>query len=139
MTDFSRCSWTGKLIAECGCKVHASRATRALLWARECFGGAAMNPQSRGYRLLEEAIELAQALGCERAEAHALVDRTFDRPPGELAQEMAQVQLTLDVLAELTESDLAALAEAELARVKTFPVSYWRDRHREKIGQGEIA
>jgi len=38
---------------------------------------------------LEEAVEAAQAAGCERGMAHMLVDFVFDRPAGTISQELA--------------------------------------------------
>ena len=41
---------------------------------------------------------LAQAAGCTKSEAHQLVDYVFDRPVGQLAQELGGTMVTLSLL-----------------------------------------
>src|ERR1700722_5234721 len=94
-----------------------SRGVRTLEWARETFGEVALDPQERALRFLEEAMELAQAAGTTGAQAAALLERTWSRPPGLIPQEAAQVQLTLELVAEVLRVDLDDVAERELARI----------------------
>src|SRR5580704_6605978 len=69
-------------------------------WARMAFGEAeATGIPQRGLRLLEEAIETFQACGGDEAIAHKLVKYVFERPPGQVAQELGGVAVTVLALA----------------------------------------
>jgi hypothetical protein len=74
----------------------------------------------RNHRFLEEALELVQANGCTREDAHALVDYTFGRPVGELAQEVGGVLVTLAALCNAIGCDMATAGDYELDRVQTL-------------------
>lgn len=89
-------------------------------WIQACFGpeiGA--DKTERNHRFIEEALELVQAGGCTVSEAHQLVDYVFNRPVGELNQEVGGVMNTLASLCNVHGIDLDAAAETELARVWT--------------------
>jgi hypothetical protein len=73
----------------------------------------------RNHRFLEEALELVQSLGCTASEAHQLVDYTYDRPQGDVNQEVGGVMVTLAALCLAAGNDMDAGGEAELARVWT--------------------
>lgn len=89
-------------------------------WVVFCFGiETADHNAERGHRFLEEAIELAQANGATRADAHELVDYVFNRPIGEPHQEVGGVMVTLAGLCAAKGIDMSAEAERELARVWT--------------------
>jgi len=70
-------------------------------------------------RFGEEALELQQALGQTRDEAHALVDYVHDRPIGEPAQEMGGTMTTLALLGVVAGLDMVECGETELARCST--------------------
>lgn len=87
-------------------------------WLLECFGAeVAGNKLERSHRMLEEALELGQAVGCTREEAHQLVDYVYGRPVGEAAQEAGGVMLTLAALCRAQGIDMHEAGERELARV----------------------
>lgn len=89
-------------------------------WLLSCFGEAiARDRTERSHRFLEEAIETVQATGTTRSEAHQLVDYVFDRPAGELPQEIGGVMVTLAALCLAHGVDMAEAGEIELARVWT--------------------
>jgi len=89
-------------------------------WMLACFGESiATDVDERNHRFVEEALELAQASGCTRSEAHQLVNYVFDRPIGEITQEVGGVMLTLAALCNAREVNLASAADVELARVWT--------------------
>jgi len=88
-------------------------------WVVQCFGtSAADSKQERGYRFLEEALELAQAGGVTEAEARAMVAHVYSRPVGELVQEVGGSVLTLAALCAAYCVNLEAAAVAELTRAK---------------------
>lgn len=93
---------------------------RVAPWLQECFGPEiAANRIERNHRFLEEALELVQANGCTRDEAHQLVDYVFSRPVGELRQEVGGVMVTLAALCLASGAHMHLDGETELARIWT--------------------
>lgn len=87
-------------------------------WLMACFGEMiAGDREERNHRFLEEALELVQACGCTASEAHQLVDYTFDRPVGELHQEVGGVMVTLAALCLANDADMHAAGWVELNRI----------------------
>lgn len=87
-------------------------------WMLACFGAQiASDARERNHRFLEESLELAQACGCSAQEVHQLVDYVFSRPPGEQAQEVGGVMVTLAALCLAHGLDMHAAGEEELARI----------------------
>ena len=87
-------------------------------WMDACFGpeiGA--DRIERNHRFVEEALELVQACGCTKSEAHQLVDYVFDRPQGDVNQEVGGVMVTLAALCLANGLDMHDAGETELARV----------------------
>ena len=92
--------------------------TRVGEWMRACFPPEAERDASeRTHRFLEEALELAQACGCTKEDAHRLADYVFDRPAGDPAQEAGGAFLTLNALCTALKLDAVDAGETELARV----------------------
>jgi NTP pyrophosphatase (non-canonical NTP hydrolase) len=90
-------------------------------WMDACFGEPIKSDQlERADRFTEEALELAQTMpGFTKDRAHALVDYVFDRPQGEINQEVGGVMVTLAALCNTTGVNIDAAASTELARVWT--------------------
>lgn len=87
-------------------------------WLIRCLGShAALDPTQRNQRFLEEALELVQARGCTESEALQLVRYVYDRPAGEVAQEIGGVMLSLAGLCAASSHNMNACGERELARV----------------------
>lgn len=87
-------------------------------WMLECFGPAiAADLQERGYRFLEEALELVQVSNVSRTDAHKLVDYVYDREEGEPFQEVGGVLVCLASLCTARQLDMNECGEKELARV----------------------
>ncbi|WP_326890459.1 hypothetical protein U8Q06_10020 [Rhizobium beringeri] len=86
-------------------------------WVVSCFPlSAHEDRRERGHRFLEEALELAQASGCSRTDALALVDYVFSRVEGDVAQETGGVMVTLAALSNAQGIDMEDAGEAELGR-----------------------
>ena len=67
--------------------------SRLLLWLHSTFGGRILTDlEERVLRLTEETLELGQAEGMTREQAHALVDQVFDKPKGDVEQEQGKGQ-----------------------------------------------
>ncbi len=88
-------------------------------WAIDVVGErAACSSTERGVRFLEEAIELAQAVGVHGDVVIQLVRAVYDRPPGRARQEVGGTMLTLASLCAAIDVDLIAQAHSELDRVQ---------------------
>ena len=89
-------------------------------WLLQCFGAEiAADTMERNHRYFEESTELVQANGMTRSEAHQLVDYTYDRPVGELNQEIGGAMVTLAALCLSRGIDMHSAGETELARIWT--------------------
>lgn len=90
---------------------------RVNAWLVSCFGDdAAYDRLDRTHRFLEEALELAQAGGCTREDALALLNYVFSRPIGDVTRETGGVMVTLAGMAHAHNVDIEAAGEAELDR-----------------------
>lgn len=115
------------------------RQAEVAAWCAAAFGAdhAASIPQ-RGIRHAEEAIEAAQAAGCEREMVLKLVDYVFDRPAGELRQEIGGSGLTLLALAQAAGFSADEAERVEIARVKAKPLDHFAKRNQVKNDAGFI-
>lgn len=107
------------------------------LWCRRAFGVEhTTNVEQRAVRLLEEAIELHQAAGGQRAMAHKLIDYIYDREPDSIAREVGGVSVTL--LAFCNAAGLSADREEqrEIDRILSKPPEHWRKRNDAKNAAG---
>lgn len=83
-----------------------------------CFGAEITNDKTeRNYRFLEEALELVQSNNCTREDAHALVEYVYDRPAGDLRQELGGAMVTLAALADALRIEMEDCGSQELDRV----------------------
>lgn len=107
---------------------------RVLDWVSACFPDreGIMDPKERNLRFLEEALELVQAGGLDRKDVEAMTAHVFDRPGGELSQEVGGVMVCLAALCAAHRLDMMAEAETELARVWT-KIDRIREKQAEKI------
>lgn len=107
------------------------------LWTIECFGEeeATSIPQ-RALRLLEEAIECAQAAGVDLKMAHKLVDFVYDRPVGEIEQEIGGVSVTLLALAAAVGTSAEFVEQAEVERVLSKSRDIFTQRNAKKNAAG---
>ena len=106
-----------------------------LNWCHQTFGSIALGPVERVTRLLEEAMELAQAAGVTYGLAWRLMDRVFHRPPGKLPQEVGKVQNLLECFAECVGLDAAEEGRREFDRCRKVPQDEWDRRHIAKVEQ----
>jgi hypothetical protein len=86
-------------------------------WLDACFPPEVRSDRTeRAHRFLEEALELAQANGCSREDALALVEYVFGRPVGRPDQEVGGVMVTLAGLCSASEINMDDAGERELER-----------------------
>lgn len=88
-------------------------------WMHHCFGPIIpTNRRERGFRFLEEALELVQTkeIDVTQHEAHQLVDYVYGRPVGQIAQEVGGVIVTLTALCNAVGADMEVCGDNELQR-----------------------
>jgi hypothetical protein len=91
--------------------------SRVERWLAACFPPeVTRDRQERTHRFLEEALELAQANGCTREDAMALVDYVFGRPAGRSDLEVGGVMVTLAGLCSASGINMDEAGNAELER-----------------------
>jgi hypothetical protein len=112
------------------------RQNEAQIWAAEAFGGQDMNHENRAKRFVEEALELAQACGLQRWDVLNVFNHVYDRPPGEVTQEVGGVGVTLLCLCEALHLSADGCERAELSRVQAKPAAHWQARLVEKQAAG---
>mgnify|MGYP003650087347 FL=1 len=86
-------------------------------WLAACFSKEVREDrQERTHRFLEEALELAQANGCSREDAKALVEYVYSRPEGKPELEVGGVMVTLASLCSATGINMGEAGDRELER-----------------------
>lgn len=106
-------------------------------WARRCFGDDHVrNLKIRSLRNLEETVELAQATGLPRETALLCVNKVYDKPVGNVDQEIGGAMMTLVVLANSIGRDPEELLEREVRRVLTKSPDHFAKRNQAKIDIG---
>lgn len=136
----------GVTIEEIRKQTRTTRQRYAMAWAKAAFGAEQSTslPQ-RALRLLEEAVELYQAsvhtVGADaaRARAHELVDFVFERPPGEIGQELGGISVCMLVYAEAADLDVDDMEAKELHRVLNKPIEEFTRRNAAKNAAGFLA
>lgn len=89
-------------------------------WVTSVCGTDARNSlHERVTRVIEEALELAQAEGLSKDAAARLVEFVFSRPAGEPEQEASGLGMTLLSYCAVKDFDLIKIVRAELSRVST--------------------
>ena len=99
---------------------------RVANWVESRIGKSHMQSKERAMRLLEEAIELAQAEGIDSEMTHCQVDHVFGRPAGFSRQEAAGVAVCLLGWCASTGNTLEALALEEIKRIEAKPIEQIR-------------
>jgi hypothetical protein len=106
-------------------------------WVIISFGPEVLNDRDeRGMRLVEEAIELGQAIGLSQERLHVLVDYVYSRPVGHLPQEFGGTAVTLLAAAETCNINVGEELIKEIERVESIPVEHFRAKNRVKKSAG---
>ena len=105
----------------------------SLEWAIRCFTKEHVyNIPVRALRINEEAIEFAQACLVSREKMHKLVDAVYNRPKGEVKDEVTHLLMTTVVFCAAHGLDPEQLLEDEVSRVLSQPPDRWIKRNTEK-------
>jgi hypothetical protein len=106
-------------------------------WGVRCFGLDHMKDRKvRALRLVEEAIELCQAVEVPAEQVQRAVTMVYERPPGAAYQELGSVLLTSIVMAHCMGLDLDAVLGNEICRCLKKSPEEMRARNEEKINLG---
>jgi hypothetical protein len=106
-------------------------------WVCETFGeGLARDRAERIVRLVEEAVELAQAEHLSSAVVEAVVKRVYGRPPGDPLEEAGAVAVTLLAYCSAVGVRASDLLDAELTRIYAIPKATWVARRAAEVHEG---
>lgn len=106
-------------------------------WAMVCFGKEHVtNPSLRALRLVEEAIEYAQSVDCDKDKIHNLVDYVYSRDKGSPTQELGGVGITALVAASSIGVKFDDCLAAEVNRIKSTPSTKFTKRNQDKVDAG---
>jgi NTP pyrophosphatase (non-canonical NTP hydrolase) len=86
--------------------------------------------------MMEEAIELAQAAGTDKAMIHKLVDFVYDRPVGEIGNELGGLGVTMLALANAAGFDADAAEAKEVRHILSKPLAHYTKRNAAKNAAG---
>lgn len=95
---------------------------RVAEWVRTRIGPAHMDRKERAMRLLEEAIELAQAEGITSTQVWNQMNHVYHRAPGIPAQEAGGVAVCLLGWCASSGVQLLDIASAEVERIEAKPI-----------------
>jgi hypothetical protein len=110
---------------------------KLVAWGTECFGADHMTDSKvRALRLLEEAIEFAQAVGVDPRKCSELVEYVYFRPAGNPVQELGGVGVTWLVAAEAIGCTAESALEAEIDRISQKSPSHFAQRNQQKCEAG---
>ena len=94
---------------------------RVAQWVKERIGPKAMAPAERAMRLLEEALELAQAHGIDMEMVRRQTEHVYGREPGEPKQEAGGVAVCLLGWCAAVDFPFLDVARAEVERIEALP------------------
>lgn len=113
------------------------RQKQATAWAERCFGRAVVEDrQERATRILEEAIELAQAEGLGEELVARMTSRVYAKPPGDPRQELGGLGVCVLVYAEAVGVSADAVEAGEVAAILARDPAWFRQRQNSKAAQG---
>ena len=90
---------------------------RVIDWAYACFPTKTFDNIERGHRFIEECLELVQATGMSKEDVLTLVDYVYDRPVGEIKQEIGGVMVTIACFCHVLKEDMDKCGEDELESI----------------------
>lgn len=99
---------------------------RVMEWVRTRIGPEHTHSRERAMRLLEEAVELAQAEGIFIESVQRQVGHVYGRPAGEPEQEAAGVAVCLLAWCESRGISFVTLAAREIERIEAKPLDQIR-------------
>ena len=132
----SAMKFTWECAVEAALQKKVDRQKELLTFAVDNLGATALNRDERAARMVEEAIEVGQVEGVTLDLIKKIADYIYSRPPGRLAQEIAGVGVTLEVLAENVGIVVDTEIDKECNRIYSLPKEWWHKKHLEKTAAG---
>ena len=109
----------------------------AVAWGVRCFGFDHMNDRKvRALRMVEEAIELCQAVGVHKNQVELCVDVVYSKEPGDPLQELGGVVVTASVCAAEMGTDIDTVFLDELQRCLAKSPEHFAKRNENKLAMG---
>jgi len=105
-------------------------------WVETRLGKKAMDPHERALRFVEEALELAQAVGLTEPDIDRLRHLVFRKPLGHVGQEIGGVVTTLLTLSESWNTEMTIAALMEIDRIHELPMEKFRKRQKQNVKDG---
>lgn len=105
-------------------------------FAKATFGASSLDRKERARRVAEEAIELAQSAGLDWRELETITMHVYQKPPGELGQEIVEAALCLMIMCEVEGLSLDRLAQKEIRRIRRLDPDHFRARQTAKARAG---
>jgi hypothetical protein len=106
-------------------------------WCAATFGvTVASDANERAARLLEEAIELAQAEGLPEHAVTTLVRHVYSKPAGRPHQEVGGIGVCLLVYCQAKGLSADGCETVEIKRIMAMPFDHFRRRHQAKAEAG---
>lgn len=115
------------------------RQSIVLAFVKRLFGDESASPRERALRVVEEAIEFAQAVGVERDRIERCVDYTFGRPAGSPVAELGGVLVTVLGAAAALGVNAEEVERDELERMFSLDEAAFRLKHEQKRAAGITA
>lgn len=106
-------------------------------WGVAAFGSRHMTSKyERALRMLEEAVELAQACEVPKEKAGLVVDYVYSRPSGDAYTELGDVFMTTLALTANLGYDAEDVLTSRFMVVTSKPFERYYQRNQEKIDAG---
>lgn len=105
-------------------------------WVFRVFGGRTFSLRFRAERVLEEALELAQAAGYPQEKVAALTAKVYANEPGEISQEAGGIAISLLGFCEAAGISADECEEREIHRVLSKSSKHFEDRPARKFATG---
>ncbi len=118
---------------------HNNRAARqqaVVDWGLRVFGDDAPDRRNLALRFLEEAMELVQTQGLSPHDVGVVAARVFNRPVGDIKNEIGGVQVALYCHAGELGLDVDSCEATEVVRIHTIPAERFQAKQIEKKVQG---
>jgi hypothetical protein len=110
---------------------------RVMTWAVQAFGyDCAHSTEERALRVVEEALEFAQASGVTPAQIERLASRVYSKPSGLRTAELRDLCMAVAAATATFNTTMLAAGEEAFARVHAMPLEHWRERQAEKMRAG---
>jgi NTP pyrophosphatase (non-canonical NTP hydrolase) len=105
-------------------------------WAVRTFGPSQFFHKERATRLVEEALEVGQAVGLARETMHTLVDFVFNKEPGDARAELGGVATTFLALCEAMNIQAREVEREGLERTLSLDPKRAVEKHVTKVEAG---